>query len=209
MKTRSELVTEFRDWIDQQNTAIISTTIANREINRAYKQLIGMIASWNDRYYLGTGSISTTASTQYVAVPSDCVMVKRLVDSDNYELRHLDLEQFDLSLSNGEPVGWDKTGQYVRFNPIPDAIYTYTIYYTKMPTELSTDGATPDFVPGYEGLIALKAALNSKMIRDENVQEMAQLTYLEDIKNLRHVVVTQQTGGGSRVVDSNYDLTLR
>lgn len=41
MMTRSELVTEFRDWIDQRNTAIVSAAIANREINRAYRELRG------------------------------------------------------------------------------------------------------------------------------------------------------------------------
>ena len=208
MKIRSELVTEFRDWIDQQHIAIIGSTVANREINRAYKQLIQMIVSWNDRYYLTSSTITTTASTQYVATPSDCVMVKRLVDSDNYELKHVDYEQFDLSLANGEPVRWDKAGQYIRFNPIPDAsTYVYTIYYTKMPAELSADASTPEFVPGYEGLIALKAALNSKLIRSEEVQEMAQLTYMDDVKNLRHAVMTQQTGGARRVIDSDYDTT--
>lgn len=208
MKTRAELVTEFRDWIDQPNTAIVSSTVAAREINRAYKQLAAMISSWNDRYYLTSSTITTTASKQYVATPSDCVMVKRLVDADSYELKHVDYEQFDLSLDSGEPVRWDKAGQYIRFNPIPDAsTYIYTIYYTKSPSELSTDAATPDFVPGYEGIIALKAALNSKLIRDEDVRDMAQVAYIEDLKNLRHVVTTQQTGGAHRVIDSEYDET--
>lgn len=210
MKTRSELVTAFRDWVDQQHIGTIGTTIANREINRAYRQLIQMISAWNDRFYLKSGTITTTSGTQYVAVPSDCVMVKRLVDSDNDDLRHSDVDNFDLSLDNGTPVLWDKTGQYIRFNPTPStSTATYTIYYTYMPAELSADGSTPEFVPGYEDLIALKAAINSKMIRDEEVREMAQLSYLEDVKNLRHAVMTQQTGGGRRVIDSNYDLTYR
>jgi len=208
MKTRSELVTEFRDWIDQPHTGIISSTIANREINRAYKQLIQMINSWNDKWYLTSSTITTTASTQYVSVPSDCVMVKKLVDSDGYELKHVDLERFDLSVANAEPCRWDKAGPYIRFNPIPNAsTYVYTIYYTKMPSELSTDEATPEFVPGYEGLIALKAAINSKLIRDEETRYLAQMTYMEDVKNLRHAVMTQQTGGGSRALDSDYDIT--
>ena len=208
MKTRSQLVTEFRDWIDQPNTAIVSATMANREINRAYMQLAQMISAWNDRFYLTTASISTTASTQYVAVPSDCSMVKRLIDADSDELRHTDIEQFDLSLDNGEPICWDKAGPYIRFNPIPSAVYAYTIYYTKMPAELSADASTPEFIAGYEGIIALKAAINSKMIRDEQTRDMAQMVYLEDVRNLRHAVMTQQTGGARRVINSQYEYTL-
>jgi len=30
---------------------------------------------------------------------------------------------------------------------------------------------------------------------------------MEDVKNLRHAVMTQQTGGGRRVLDSDYDNT--
>ncbi len=206
MKTRSELVTEFRQWIDQPHIAVVTATMANYEINKAYREMIALINTWNDKFYLTTGTITTTVSVQHVAVPSDCVMVKRLVDSDGTTLKHINLDQFNYSLASGEPIGWDTAGRYIRFSPVPDAsTYSYTIYYTKMPSELSTDAATPEFIPGYDGLIALKAAINSKLIRDENTREMAQLAYLEELKALRHVVITQQTGGGSRVINSDYD----
>jgi len=207
MKIRSELVTEFRQWIDQPHVAVVTATMANYEINKAYREMIALINTWNEKFYLTTGTITTTVAVQYVAVPSDCVMPKRLIDSDGNTLKHKNLDQFDYALTTGEPVYWDGAGRYIRFSPIPDAsTYSYTIYYTKMPSELSTDGAVPEFVPGYEGLIALKAAINSKLIREEGTREMAQMAYLEELKALRHVVITQQTGGGSRILDSEYDL---
>lgn len=207
MKTRSELVTEFRQWIDQPNTAIITPTMANYEINKAYRELIALINSWNEKFYLTSGTVTTTVSVQYVSVPTDCIMVKRLVDSSGYTLPHKNLDQFDYSLANAEPAFWDSAGRYIRFSPTPNAsTYVYTIYYTKMPSELSGDSSTPEFVPGYEGLIALKAAINSKTIRDESTRELAQLAYFEELKALRHVVVTQYTGGGSRILDSEYEL---
>lgn len=207
MKTRSELVTEFRQWIDQPHTAIITATMANYEINKAYRELIGLINSWNEKFYLTTSTVTTTASTQYVALPSDCVMVKRLADSDGYTLKHRNLDSFNYSLANGEPIAWDTAGRYIRFSPTPDAsTYVYTIYYTKMPAELSTDAAEPEFIPGYEGLIAMKAAINSKLIREEGTKEMAQMAYYEELKALRHAIITQYTGGGSRIIDSDYDM---
>ncbi len=207
MKTRSELVTEFRQWIDQPHTAIVTSTMANYEINKAYKELIALINTWNDKFYLTTSTVTTTASTQYVSLPTDCVMVKRLVDSDGEELQHMNLDQFNYSLENGEPIYWDLAGRYIRFSPTPDAsTYVYTIYYTKMPAELSTDTTEPEFIPGYEGLIAMKAAINSKLIREESTKEMAQMAYYEELKALRHAVITQYTGGGSRIIDSFYDM---
>ena len=206
MKTRSELVTEFRDWIDQPHTAIVGSTYANREINRAYKQLIGVINEWNYRFYFTTASISTTASTAYVAVPTASVMINKIVDSDGYTLAHRDIERFNLSLDNGEPDAWDTAGRRIYFTPTPDAIYTYTCYHTYMPVDFAGDSSTPEFVPGYEGLIAIKAALNSKLIRDEQLQELAAVEYAEGMKSLRHVVMTQQTASGFRVIPSEADL---
>lgn len=205
MKTRSELVTEFRDWIDQPHTAIVSSAYANREINRAYKQLAGVIIEWNDRFYYTTASLSTVASTAYVAVPTASVMINKLIDSDNERLPHRDLERFDLSLSNGEPIAWDTAGRRIYFTPTPNAVYTYTCWHTYMPVDFAGDNSTPEFVPGYEGLIAVKAAINSKLIRDEKLQELATVEYAEGMKSLRHVVMTQQTSSGFMVIPSEHD----
>jgi len=133
-------------------------------------------------------------------------MINKLVDSDGNILTNKSYELFDHTLTSSEPTYWDTAGRRIYFNAVPDTIYAYTCWYTYAPSELSTDAATPEFVPGYEGLIALKAAINSKMIRDEQTREMAQMQYFEDLKSLRLVVMTDQTASSRRVLPSTYDV---
>jgi hypothetical protein len=206
MLTRANLVTEFRRWIDQPNTAIVSSAMANYEISRAYKELIAKVIERNYRFYYKSASLSTVAATARVAVPSDSVLINKLIDSDKVVMPHKDLEMFDHSLSNGTPSAWDTAGRYIYFQPIPDAIYVYTCYYTYMPADFTGDSSTPEFIPGYEDLIAIKAAINSKMIRDESVKDMAQMAYYENLKSFLNAVSTQQTSSGRRVIVSQYDL---
>lgn len=205
MKTRSELVTEFRRLIDQPNTGIISPTTANAEINKAYKELVAKIVKWNDRFYRKTGTLTTVASTAYVAYPSDAIFINRIIDSDKETLPHLDLELFELSEAEGTPHGWDAAGRYVYFHPTPSAALSYTAYYTYFPTELSLDSSTPEFIPGYEDIIALKAAINSKMIRDQDVRDMVMNDYRDMEKDLRFAAMTQHTGASRRVIPSDYE----
>jgi len=204
--TRSELVTEFRDWIDQRNTAIVGITIANREINRAYRELRGKINDRNYRFYFKSSTVTTVAATPFLAYPSNCVSVNKLVDSDNNTLLHRDLEAFNHTLASAKPERWDTTGRNLIFSPIPDTTYTYTIYYTYDPGDMGSDIAVPIFVPGYEDVIAIKAAINSKMIRDEAVRDMAQNVYVERLLSLLTAVGTGQTSSSRRVIQSNYDM---
>jgi len=204
--TRSELVTEFRDWTDQPNTAIITAAMANREINRAYRELRGKINARNYRFYFKSSTVTTVAATPFVAYPSDCVMPNKLVDSDNNVLLHRDIEMFDHSLDTAEPERWDTAGRNMVFSPIPDSTYTYTIYYTYDPGDMSSDSSVPVFVPGYEDVIAVKAAINSKMIRDESVKDMAQNVYVERLLSLLNAVSAGITSSSGRVIQSNYDL---
>ena len=204
--TRSELVTEFRDWIDQRNTAIVTAAIANREINRAYRELRGKINDRNYRFYYKSSTVTTIAATPYVDFPSDCVLVNKLIDSDSNVLLHKDIEEFNHSLATAEPIRWDTAGRHLIFSPIPDNTYTYTIYYTYDPGDMSSDIAVPVFVPGYEDVIAIKAAINSKMIRDEATKDMAQNVYVERLLSLLAAVGTGQTSSSRRVIQSTFDL---
>jgi len=206
MMTRSELVTEFRDWTDQPNTAIITAAMANREINRAYREIRGKINERNYRFYYTSTTVTTTAATPFVDMPSDCVLPNKLIDSDNNVLLQRDIEEFNHSLDTAEPERWDVAGRHLVFSPIPNSTYTYTLYYTYDPGDMDGDTDTPVFVPGYEDVIAIKAAINSKMIRDETVKDMAQNVYIERLISLLNAAGSPPTSASRRVIMSNYDL---
>lgn len=204
--TRSELVTEYRQLIDQPTTAIISSTMANREINRAYREILGKIHACNYAFFLTSSTVTTTASTRFVDLPTDCVMPNKLIDSDNVELPYLSKEMFNFSADTGEPTGWDTAGRRLMFQPLPDAAYTYTIWYTYQPSDLSSDSSAPVIPPGFDDIIALKAAINSKMIKEEQVMEMVGMMYRERLRDLINVIGTDNTSGNRRVISSTYSI---
>jgi len=206
MKTLSQLVTEFRQIIDQPNTAIVTAAMANREINKATNELYTLMLERNPRYFLTSSTISTTASTAFVNYPSDCVTPNKLLDSDSLTIPHRDLEAFDYYADSGEPTAWDTVGRRFIFSPIPDAVYTYTVYYTYMPTDMSANDDTPTFIPGYENIIALKAAINSQMIREEDVRDKIQYEYASSLKAFLNAVGSAPTAASRRTVDSTYDI---
>jgi hypothetical protein len=206
MKSLSELVTEYRQIIDQPFTAIWSPTMANREINKAATELYTLMLERNHRFFLKTGTIATVAATPFVDYPSDCVFPNKLLDSGNYELKHMDMETFEYSAASGTPTGWFSNGRKFIFSPVPDSIISYTLYYSYMPSEMAVGTSTPTFIPGYEGIIALKAALNSHMIKDEDVRDKFQYEYAGQLKALLGAVGTSQTGASGRVINSSYDM---
>jgi len=204
--TRSELVTEYRRLIDQPHENIVTSTMANADINTAYRELINKIVGWNYRAYYTSSTITTTANVAYVALPSDCIWVNKLMDSACEQLPHKDLELFDISLSAGTPLAWDTAGRKIYFTPTASSALTYTIWYTYMPSNLSSNSSTPEFIPGFEDIIALKAAINSKLIREEEAKDMVQLQYGERLNALRLAIMTQQTSSSKRVIGSSYDI---
>ena len=206
MKTLSQLVTEYRQIIDQPNQGIVTPAMANRDINRATNELYTLMLERNPRYFITSSTISTVAATAFVAYPSDCVTPNRLLDSDSLELTHKDMETFNYYAASGEPTSWDTVGRRFIFTPVPDAVYTYTVYYTYMPTEMSATSDTPTFIPGYENIIALKAAINSQMIREENVRDKVQFEYVSSLSAFLNAVASAPTSASRRVINSEYNM---
>ena len=204
--TRSELVTELRDWTDEPHTGKITPAMANREVNRAYREIRGEINKRNCRFYYTSSTVTTTAATPFVDFPSDCILPNKLIDSNNNVLLQKDIEEFNHSLDSAEPTRWDIAGRHLVFSPIPDSTYTYTIYYTYDPGDMDEDTDVPVIVPGYEDVIAIKAAINSKMIRDEAVKDFAQNVYIERLLSLLNIVGAPPTSASRRVIMSTYDL---
>ena len=206
MKTLSELVTEYRQIIDQPNTAIITAAMANRDINRSANELYTLMVERNPRYFLTSATVTTVAATAFLDLPTDCTKPNKLLDSDSIILPHRDLESFNYYLASGKPVAWDTVGRRFMFSPVPDSTYSYTAYYTAMPDDMSLSTDTPTFEPGYENIIALKAAINSQMIRDEDVRDKIQFEYSASLRAFLNVVGTSQTGASRRVINSDYDM---
>lgn len=205
--TRDTLVAEFRVLIDQPHTAIISAAIAATLINNAYRELLGKILQRNYRYFFTSSSISTAVGSRYVTLPIDCVAVNKITNSDGGELPYRDMEAFGTSTAADEPTHWAKVGNKIMFPDVADAIRTYTLWYHPFPGDMLTGAAIPEFVPGFEDLIATLAAIKSKMIKDDKADFLA--LYPDRLQAMLNAAGTGQTASSRRVHRSIYwDLDL-
>jgi len=149
---------------------------------------------WNE--YVGT--LSTVASTAYVALPSDFVDLDELQVTVNGTKRricrtsYVDILAMRENSSTGEPTDFDLYQDRIELYPIPNAIYTLTISYVKTLTVLSADADTNAWLDEAEELIRLHAKkdLYANKIRDMSMAKDMQA--LEDSTLLRMESLNQR-----------------
>lgn len=202
--TLSELRTHFRYLVDQPYTAILGNTYANAIINDAAREIYQEILRRHPQYLHKSSSISTTASTPYTALPTDCVMVNKIINSSNETLPRFDLTQMDTTESSAQPVGFDITGPNVFWWPTPNAVYAHTIYYHYIPADMSADANSPTLPYGYHDAVSYGAAVKSRMIKDEQIREFM-MTYENKLNLLLRAVAVGQTNEAPRVKGAYHD----
>jgi len=185
--------------IDQPNTGIWSTANLNTLIFSEYRDICNEIIRRWPNYYITSSSIVTVASTSTTALPSSCTYLNKLVDSDGNTVNWVPSSQFDHTASNAEPEKFDVIGRNIWWNPTPDAIYTYTAYYSAMPTDLSADGDTPILPPNFHDILAYGAAIKSRIAKEDKINEYVML-YDRMKDNLLHQISISQTNNARRVL---------
>jgi len=118
--------------------------------NQAYRQLCSQdyILGLKKRLYFPQLMTSTTASTvdgtAYVSTPSGALYITEVFDTTNgKKLSHITWKQYieytdrTTAASEGDPAEWTRSGSRIYLHPTPDAAMTMTIYYKKLPTDLS------------------------------------------------------------------------
>ena len=119
-------------------------------INKSYRQLCTQdrVLGLNKKLYFPQLMVSTTKTTTdgtaYVDAPSDCLYITEVFDTTNG--RKLDrvfswkeyISYTDRTSSDGDPTEWIRRGSSIYLHPTPGTTGdTLTIYYKKLPTDLS------------------------------------------------------------------------
>ena len=198
MKNLSELRQLMRYHLDEF-TSVDSDNwpkeVKNSLINDSYRELAQRLYTDIPRFYLTTGTITTTADTRNVALPTDCVgaMIRDLKDSngDSMPLKGR-IEDFNDQASSGTPEYFDILGNYIYFYPAPNAALTYTVYYSKEISDMDDEYDEPDFPRGYEDLIVLNAMIRSRLIKSNHdeyrlIKSEFERRYQRMVSTLRHV----------------------
>lgn len=118
----------------------------NAEAQTSWADLHELIEDVNEGYWDKDGTISTTASTAFVALPADCWKVKGIdiLDGGEYrELRQIAIgERNRYGSSQDMPDAYRLTERGADLYPTPNAVYTLRVTYARVVTPLSESSPT-------------------------------------------------------------------
>ena len=204
--TLAEIRSYLRVIIDQPHTAIWSNANLNTLINGAYREVVGEILQRNPDYFVKTGTVTTVANTYHVSLPSDCMLLNKLVDSDGEALLEKNMRHMNLGENAGEPTHIYVTGSQVRFWPKPSSAIAYTAYYHYMPSDL-TEATSPELPPGLHDILAWGAAIKCKTGKEEAINEYV-LQFQQKLKVLLRMIMISTTNESPRVKGQTHDFYL-
>lgn len=186
-------VCDRADITDGLTTGRHTTANLNRRINQAIQQFVRLVTECGCTWYIkqasGTTSSSSTADTtgwaprDYIALPSDFYHLEGIdITTGGTTVPMLDFMMLERNLFKIAPA-WLATGgagmpifykvgginqagaNVAKIIPSSDGVYPYVIWYLGIPTDLSNDSDTFDFIAGYEEWVVNRAVMDS-MLRD-------------------------------------------
>lgn len=202
--TLAELRAYWRVITDNPNTAVWGNTNVNLMLNGAYREIINEIMGRDPMYFHKSSTVSTTANTPYTDLPSDCVVINKIINSSEETLPYFDMTQQNMDEGHSQPTNFATTGPHIFWYPVPDSTYTFTIYYHYSPSDMSGDSDSPVLPPGYHDLVAWGAAINSRTAKEEQLQEYI-MKYEKKLKLLLRTIMIKQTNEAPRIKEGGHD----
>ncbi len=168
-----------------------------------YRDLIDAITERNADYYVKSAPIVTITNNKFTAIPSDCTLIKKIVDSSGNTVAFTHDSQFNHTDIATTPLRFDVKGQNIWWNPTPDAIYTYTAFYHYQPVDLSSGSNVPELPTGLHDILAYAVAINTRIAKEDKIDEYL-MKYNKKLSRLLHRVSIPQTNNPRRVLHA-YD----
>lgn len=155
--TLSGLATEIRNRLELESSDFVSSAELNQYIQDSKDALYDILVSaWGDDYYYSTTTVSTTAGTETVALPSTFYKLLALdfvpAGGDPVELEPFDWEERnDLGSTSQtwdsrDPPRYRIRGGNIWFTPKPAAVYAVKVHYIP---------ACPDLVDAVAPLVSV------------------------------------------------------
>lgn len=106
--------------------------------------------------YETSASLVSVAGTATIALPSDFGVALKLQDTAIYDVLERttrdEFLQYNTSV-RGRPFKYALYGSNIQLYPTPNAVYSYTLLYRKVPVAMSADADTPAFPSEYHHLL--------------------------------------------------------
>ena len=161
-------------------------------LNQAYRQLCSQeyVLGLKKRLYFPQLFTSTTAATvdgqAYVSVPTGCLYITEVFDTTNgKKLKHITWKQYieytdrTTAASEGDPTEWTRSGGRIYVHPTADAAMTLTIYYKKLPTDLSGTLTTVIGAEWDDAIIELAAYKMFSWLHEYEKSKVVKESFLE------------------------------
>jgi len=141
--TRATLRQTIRTRGDYTNTRKFTNDYLNTEIQTAFGHFWRIVDEAHQGWWDTEGTVTTTAGTAYVALPSTAKIVKAIdrLDGDQYQpLPQVGINDRNrFGTGNGKPVAHRLSARGIELYKTPDAVYTLRLIFTpKPPTLLET-----------------------------------------------------------------------
>lgn len=147
---------------DFRNTVRFPDANVNAEIQASFAEFYELVADTNEGYWDTDGTVSTTASVLFVALPADAWRIRGVDRLDNGE--PVEMAQIGISERNryginaGQPRAYRLTARGADLFPTPDAVYTLRVTYT--PRAPALDDSTPrEYYNGWEEFVIYSALI--------------------------------------------------
>ncbi len=164
--TLSSVRTAVRERGDYPLSRKFSNDFLDREIQPAWTALHRIVEEVHQGWFDKEGTVPTVANQAYVALPTDCRVVKGvdLLDGNEYRpLRRLTPgARHEYGRTADEPCAYRLTERGIDLAPTPNAIYTLRVVYARKVVALSAsavevDEEWQDFVV-WKAIIAIAAS---------------------------------------------------
>lgn len=157
--SRVQVRSTIRSRGDYTNVRRFSTDYLNSEIQTAFNHAWRIVDEAHQGWWDKDDTVSTTASTAYVALPADCKIVKavdRLDGGEYIEMPQVGLEHRNrFSGQTGKPLAHRLSARGIELTPTPNGVYTLRVTYTPKPPAL-TENEQREWYDGWEDYVIEK-----------------------------------------------------
>lgn len=157
--SRAKIRSTIRSRGDYTNVRRFSNDYINDEIQTAYGHSCRIVdeahQGWRDK----DDTVTTMASVAFVALPTDCKVVKaidRLDGGEYIEMPQVGLEHRNrFGATTGKPLAHRLSARGLEMTPTPNGVYTIRVTYTPKPIVL-TENEQHEFYDGWEDYVIEK-----------------------------------------------------
>lgn len=183
--TLSSLKTQVQQRTDQEVAGPVADAELTGLINQSYAELVDLLVSQDEEYYISSYDVTTAAGTTSYSLPADFYKLKGVDIREasgsgqftqarpfQWNERNLLSNAVLTPALNGPPCYYSMRGSNLILNPAPDGQRTVRIWYVPCATTLVSGSDTVDGVNGFEEYIVVDAAIKCLIKEEKDISAL-------------------------------------